>query len=488
MTPTPPPTGRGRLASLLGLVLALLLLGTAPASGRTESATAAAPAPTLHPMPTAVTEGPPPKPVAPGETVVSLTFDDGYANQLSAARVLDRLGMDATFYITSGWIDQPGYLGRADLVSLDDRGHEIGGHTVNHQDLSPLGDTEARRQVCDNRKTLQDWGFSPRSFAYPFASHSAATRSIVQQCGYDTGRSLGDVRSPDSCDDCDPAASLPATDPYELAVPDQVESSWSLSDLQRQVRQAQRGGGGWVVLTLHRVCSDIGSPSCPASQSITPARFQAFAAWLRLQTLNPFAKTRVATVESTHQAALGSSYPPYQPALAQPDAEPAPPGVNAVTNPSLEEVDATTGTARCFEQAGWGTREVTWGDGPARTGSKGASVTITRYESGDAKLMPRMDLGTCSPSVVPGRSYDLGVWYTATGVTQYALYYRTSDGTWRYWTSSPWFAPVTEWTRATWSTPAVPADATAISFGFALIADGTLVTDDYSMIDPGPTG
>lgn len=54
-----------------------------------------------------------------------------------------------------------------------------------------------------------------------------------------------------------------------------------------------------------------------------------------------------------------------------------------------------------------------------------------------------------------------------------------------YWTSSPWFATATAWTQATFTTPPVPANAVGMTFGLGLIANGTLTTDDYSLVDPG---
>ena len=78
----------------------------------------------------------------------------------------------------------------------------------------------------------------------------------------------------------------------------------------------------------------------------------------------------------------------------------------------------------------------------------------------------------------------MSVWYKSTGTTQFALYYRTANGAWFYWTSSPWFATASAWTQATFTTPPVPAGANGMSFGLALIANGTLTTDDYSLV-PG---
>ena len=63
-------------------------------------------------------------------TVVSLTFDDANADQLSALPALKANGMKATFYVPSGFIGAAGHMTRADLTSLASAGHEIGGRVL----------------------------------------------------------------------------------------------------------------------------------------------------------------------------------------------------------------------------------------------------------------------------------------------------------------------------------------------------------------------
>ena len=80
-----------------------------------------------------------PSAVAAATTVVSITLDDGVADQLSAADSLQRNGMRGTFYVVSGLIGSPGYFSRADLDRLAAAGNEIGGHTVLHQNAPTEG-------------------------------------------------------------------------------------------------------------------------------------------------------------------------------------------------------------------------------------------------------------------------------------------------------------------------------------------------------------
>ena len=60
--------------------------------------------------------------------------------------------------------------------------------------------------------------------------------------------------------------------------------------------------------------------------------------------------------------------------------------------------------------------------------------------------------------------------------TRIQAYYQNASGTWTYWTQSPAFAA-----SSTWTTPAIPAGATALSFGTNLAAAGSLTADDYIM-------
>ena len=124
--------------------LSLVLLGPVPAQAATAG--------------TALRDGAGPAAAHPPPTVVSLTFDDGDADQMAAARVLHRYGLAATFYIITGAVGAPGYVTRSGLRQLAADGDEIGGHTVSHLRLTALSTAEARRQVCESRSILARWG------------------------------------------------------------------------------------------------------------------------------------------------------------------------------------------------------------------------------------------------------------------------------------------------------------------------------------------
>jgi peptidoglycan/xylan/chitin deacetylase (PgdA/CDA1 family) len=418
---------------------------------------------------------------ATSPVTVSLTFDDSNADQLPAEQTMKTLGLHGTFYTVSGWVNQPSYLTLANVQQIAADGNEIGGHTITHPDLPtlPLGDQE--RQICNDRVNLINWGFQPTDFAYPFAD-ADTSEAYAKACGYNSARGLGDVVDPQGdCTGCVYAETTPPADPYYLRAPDEVDSTVTLAQMEKQVTNAQSHGGGWVILTYHHICSNIGAATCPADLSTTPTVFNAFVTWLAGQA------AKGVTVKTVKQVIGGT----FQPAVPVSPPAPAAAGVNALTDPGLTSTDSATGFPACYQPGGWGTNTVAWAQTSnvppgSPTGSQSENVTVTGYSSGDAKLLPTLDQGACTPTVVPGDTYNLSVQYESTAVSQFALYYRTTFGNWVYWTSSPWFAAASTWTQATFTTPAVPAGANGVSFGLALIANGTLTTDDYSLVLPAP--
>jgi peptidoglycan/xylan/chitin deacetylase (PgdA/CDA1 family) len=410
---------------------------------------------------------------APRPTVVTFTFDDGTADQMTAARVLRAHGLHATFYIITGAIGSPHYMTRNDLRWLASAGNEIGGHTVSHLDLLNTSVPEARRQLCAGRDILSGWGFKVTSFAYPDGAYDRATEALVRGCGYSSARIAGGLRSTD-CPGCAVTESIPPADLYAIRTTGQVDTSWTLASLEQAVIRAEQSGGGWVPLIFHHVC---GGNNC-GQLSIRASTFSSFVQWLALR------GAQGTVVRTVHQV-LGSPVRPLVPApradphnVANPSLEQA--GPAAETNPWMETPDRS-GAPACWMSGRYGRNTVRWQrTRDARSGRWAERLTMTSYHSGGAELLPLFDLGACSLSVVPGRSYQLSAWYTSTARTQFSVYYRDPAGRWHYWTSSPYLPAATHWTKTTWQTPGVPAGGTGLSYGLALFSRGTLTTDDYS--------
>ncbi len=407
---------------------------------------------------------------------VTFTFDDGLANQLVGQQLLDKYGMVGTFYVNSGTIGLPGFMTRADLGQLQTKGHEIGGHTVSHANLPTLSADEQNRQICQDRNTLLSWGHTVTSFAYPFVGYDATTKAAAQHCGYNSARIAGDLRAPYGCTDCPTTETVPPVDRYAIRTADDIHSNWTLANLRNLVTRAEQAGG-WLPLNLHHICST----GCPV-ESISPAVFEQFLAWLR-----PRSAASIRTTVRTVAQQVGGA---VQPAVA-PIAPPAPgaPGVNTVRNASVE----TAGTVfpnvpDCFTAAGYGTNAATVSRvTDAHTGQFAARVAVTSHTDGDAKIIPTFDLGQCSSQVTQGRTYEVSAWHKSNAQVFFTMYKRNEIGQWSYWTQSPRITPSSSWTQATWITPSTPADAVAVSFGLTIDSVGTLTTDDYGFADTAPS-
>lgn len=405
------------------------------------------------------------------QTIVSLTFDDSNADQLVPVTAMNALGLHGTLYTVSGWIGAPGYLTQGNLASLAAGGNEIGGHTVNHPDLTTMSVSNQTQEVCQARATLAGWGYPQTSFAYPFASVNATTEAVVKACGYNNARGLGDIQSRFGCAGCDFASSLPPADPYYTEALDEVDASWTLADLQNGVTNAENNGGGWVQYTFHHICDSV----CD-SLSISPALFAQFTQWLagRAATNN--------TVVKTVGEVIGGAVKPIVPVTGS--VAPAPgPGVNGIINPSLE-TGGGGGVPQCWTASSYGANTPAFhGVTPGHTGVVAENLVMSGYADGDAKLLPTMDLGDCAPTVTPGHSYSLRTWYTSSVATQFEVYLRSSAGAWSYWTASPWIGASPIFTQGVWETPAIPAGYNGLSYGLNLFQLGTLTTDDYAMYD-----
>jgi peptidoglycan/xylan/chitin deacetylase (PgdA/CDA1 family) len=263
---------------------------------------------------------------APTDTVVSLTFDDGHSSHASTLSMLGSRGMAGTYYINSAMVgSSPYYMTWPQVHALADAGNEIGGHTLHHTNLTNVSPAVAQQEVCTDRQNLLNQGFSPvTSFAYPEAGVNATAKQVVQQCGFTTGRDVGNIYSNGACGGCPYAESIPPADAYRLRTPESAGSTTSLSQLQSYVTDAETHGGGWVILTFHGICNN----GCTGSNSVSTSTFTAFLDWLQPRSAN-------GTVVRTINQATGTPTPP-----------PAPGPPSDTTGPSVALTSPTGGTFR----------------------------------------------------------------------------------------------------------------------------------------------
>lgn len=206
---------------------------------------------------------------APGQTVVTIQFDDGTDDAYAALPILQAHGMRATFYVNSGLVDTPGRMSWSQLDALSQAGNEIAGHTLTHENLRGLSTAEARRQVCDDRVNLFLHGFQPTSFAYPFGRFDDSVKQVVRDCGYNSARWVAGVDGRRTF-----AETIPPRDAYATRTPQLPKSSTSLATLKSYITDAEQHGGGWVQLVFHHLCTRCNT------YAISVADFTALLDWL----------------------------------------------------------------------------------------------------------------------------------------------------------------------------------------------------------------
>src|ERR1043165_3814359 len=137
----------------------------------------------------------------PPRGTVAITFDDCYLDNLPAARVLAEYHLPATFFLPSQYVGTDHlfpwdkHLKRMPNLTWDavkemvHLGHDIGSHTVSHADLGVIGPEQARIELRESKRTLEDRLQRPiRWLAYPFGGKDnfrPEYLSLAHQLGYE---------------------------------------------------------------------------------------------------------------------------------------------------------------------------------------------------------------------------------------------------------------------------------------------------------------
>lgn len=401
-------------------------------------------------------------------TFVSVTFDDTDADQLNAREALALAGIHATFFVNSTRIgstspDQPAYLTLAQLRSLQTDGHEIGGHTLQHVDLTLLSADEVLREICDDRARLLALGLQVQSFAYPFGAWNDDVARAAASCGYRGARALDHAGAPWP-------SSAPPLKPFAIPTASPFVATTSLEKMQAAVTEVEQKGGGWVPVIVHHVCSD----GC-SSIAVAPETLGAFVQWLA-------ARAPRGTVARTVRQMIGGGVAPAPlpaPTLAPPS------GPNLLPNSSFEDFSHGPLRPACWLLGDTGHETAHWSTIPGYTGatalmlSPGEPVRANRR----IKLMP---VAGCAPSASPGAQLYFSAWYKSDVPLRINAAVRNLRGFWATsWALSASIPPSPDaWALATWALPKIPAEHDALTVNVRLEKDdGFMALDELSLTE-----
>lgn len=131
-------------------------------------------------------------------SLVALTFDDGYADNLeNAAPILREFGFSATCFVVSGCLgahnlwDAEALRVRKPMMSVSQlrawvaEGFEVGSHTRSHPRLDTLAEEFLEEEIAGSRADLERLaGVRPESFCYPYGAVSPGAARHVEAAGY----------------------------------------------------------------------------------------------------------------------------------------------------------------------------------------------------------------------------------------------------------------------------------------------------------------
>jgi peptidoglycan/xylan/chitin deacetylase (PgdA/CDA1 family) len=254
--------------------------------------------------------------------VVSITFDDGFQTQYDYAfPILQASGIKATFYVITARINTSSYMTFAELVTLQNNGHEIGSHTDHHYDLPDIPEWQMRQELQVSQQTLRSWGLSANNFAYPDFLRTAYTDLVV----HDYYRSSRGGQVPPFI------IQLPTSLFLLPAQQGDYGNSKDLPTIKALVDDAYNSNG-WVIIAFHNVIPNGGT----SQNTISSASFTSFLDYIK--------NRGVATLTVDQALKLASSPSPTATPSPSPTATPSP-SPTATPSPSPTATPSPSPTA-----------------------------------------------------------------------------------------------------------------------------------------------
>ena len=117
---------------------------------------------------------------------VFLTFDDGNISDVDLALpVLLHKRLTATFFVCTGRLGRPTFLGREHVRHLQAQGMRIGSHGVAHRTWRRLSLHEVTAELYKSRQALEDiCGMPVLEAACPFGAYDRVVLRALQSAGY----------------------------------------------------------------------------------------------------------------------------------------------------------------------------------------------------------------------------------------------------------------------------------------------------------------
>ena len=116
------------------------------------------------------------------QAILTTSWDDGYPSDDRIAELLTRHGLPGTFYVPLH--SQRAVMEKSQLQNISSA-FEIGGHTINHADLSKLTEEQAKTEIFGCKGMLEEITGKPcKMFCSPKGHHRSVHFRMVQEAGF----------------------------------------------------------------------------------------------------------------------------------------------------------------------------------------------------------------------------------------------------------------------------------------------------------------
>jgi peptidoglycan/xylan/chitin deacetylase (PgdA/CDA1 family) len=436
---------------------------------------------------------------------VALTFDDGPSENTPALlQTLQSLNLKATFFVLGQNIgytfgNGPSAITGTQIIQQEVAGgHTVGDHTWDHASITglatntqPMSDSQFQTELTSTAQAIQAAGAPyPTLYRPPYGDINSYYDLMARNMGFRVVMSYGTAYDSSAGD-----GNIIDSQDYDFTtrsvIADRVINGYTKSYTNPTT-------GVTTVNHWHGLTLPNGAPAAGAIISFHDgAGPEAQGTIDALPAIaNAMNQLHLCSTATVRQDATGNIVPVPPPTV--------PTTGNRVSNPSLEQLPGgaqlgSNASPVCWQQGGYGTNSKTWSlTNDAHSGNIAENLTMTNWVSGDGKLVltQRQSQTACLAAVTPGKTYSMWVWYKgswpmagtplqgtdSSSTVSIATYYRDTSGNWIYWQGSQASPPTSTYSLAYFTTAPLPANATAISWGLALKGNGTVITDDYTMV------
>src|SRR3989344_6797961 len=182
------------------------------------------------------------------QPIITITFDDGWESiYTNALPTLQRNGLKTTQYLISGIFDNPSYMSIKQIQSMQKAGHEVGGHTASHADLTMLDDQQLNYELVDSQTALSKNFGAVVDFTSPYGAYNAHTLKMIGQHYRSQKNAEGDPAA-NELEAINIRSGFNALNIKSYS----VRKTTTIDDLKKLIKAAQ-DHNGWLILTYHQI-------------------------------------------------------------------------------------------------------------------------------------------------------------------------------------------------------------------------------------------